>query len=359
MDVPRETQHQARIAGDLSPTARPGLQGFEPDERVNRDRVPGWEYASARFCLEPRRTAGDAAARAACSGCSRAPAAATDGYGSRRGCLFLNNRYHDPALGTFISVDPLVGATGEAYIYASGNPTTLSDPLGLCSVSHHDGETCADAVERARGGGTGASPSKPPTASRTQLEQADNISWWANCDEQGGVTFTGACTAADKLRSGTPLDELGPYLVGFDPAALLFLEDQYDALFALLNAGAAAAFEATGALPDYFVLDVEAILSTGFLAGVGGGGLVVITRSGTVFAGPQLNLGTGGVSIAGRAGYLIQPGPFWAASDGQDVDSAIAGWSFSGSVTNWPGYSRSVVIGLNGDTVPTGLSGAV
>ncbi len=46
--------------------------------------------------------------------------------------MFLNNRYHDPTLGTFISVDPLVRMTGEPYIYASGNPTTLSDPTGLC-----------------------------------------------------------------------------------------------------------------------------------------------------------------------------------------------------------------------------------
>jgi hypothetical protein len=40
----------------------------------------------------------------------------------------VNNRYHDPTLGTFISVDPLVGTTGEPFIYASGNPTTVSDP---------------------------------------------------------------------------------------------------------------------------------------------------------------------------------------------------------------------------------------
>jgi hypothetical protein len=31
----------------------------------------------------------------------------------RRSSLFLNNRYHDPTLGTFISVDPLVQITGE------------------------------------------------------------------------------------------------------------------------------------------------------------------------------------------------------------------------------------------------------
>ena len=47
------------------------------------------------------------------------------------GLVYLNNRYHDPTLGTFISVDPLVVQTDEAYIYASGNPVTWSDPTGL------------------------------------------------------------------------------------------------------------------------------------------------------------------------------------------------------------------------------------
>lgn len=51
------------------------------------------------------------------------------------GLVYLNNRYHDPQLGVFISVDPLVSSTGEPYIYASGNPTTHSDPTGRCGPS--------------------------------------------------------------------------------------------------------------------------------------------------------------------------------------------------------------------------------
>lgn len=35
---------------------------------------------------------------------SRVPAATTDGFDMRRGLLFLNNRYHDPTLGAFVSV---------------------------------------------------------------------------------------------------------------------------------------------------------------------------------------------------------------------------------------------------------------
>ena len=47
------------------------------------------------------------------------------------GLNYLNNRYYDPTIGVFLSVDPLVGKTGQPYLYANGNPTTLSDPSGL------------------------------------------------------------------------------------------------------------------------------------------------------------------------------------------------------------------------------------
>jgi RHS repeat-associated protein len=48
------------------------------------------------------------------------------------GLDYLNNRYHDPTLGRFISVDSLVSVTGSAYGYGNNNPTTYSDPTGLC-----------------------------------------------------------------------------------------------------------------------------------------------------------------------------------------------------------------------------------
>jgi RHS repeat-associated protein len=48
------------------------------------------------------------------------------------GLDYLNNRYHDPTLGNFISVDPLVAVTRSAYAYGSNNPISRSDPSGLC-----------------------------------------------------------------------------------------------------------------------------------------------------------------------------------------------------------------------------------
>jgi RHS repeat-associated protein len=51
---------------------------------------------------------------------------------------FLDNRYYDPDLGTFTTVDPLVDTTSTPFLYAAGNPTTLSDPSRLSP-----GDACA------------------------------------------------------------------------------------------------------------------------------------------------------------------------------------------------------------------------
>ena len=47
------------------------------------------------------------------------------------GLTHLDHRDYDPTTGTFITIDPLIATTGEPYQYATGNPTTLSDPNGL------------------------------------------------------------------------------------------------------------------------------------------------------------------------------------------------------------------------------------
>lgn len=49
------------------------------------------------------------------------------------GLIYLRYRYLDPAVGQFISVDPLVGSTLDPYGYADGNLLQMTDPLGLFS----------------------------------------------------------------------------------------------------------------------------------------------------------------------------------------------------------------------------------
>ena len=61
------------------------------------------------------------------------------------GLTYLNNRYYDPAIAAFVSVDPLVGKTGQPYLYGAGSPATFSDPSGLDPGWAHDSDPCNDA----------------------------------------------------------------------------------------------------------------------------------------------------------------------------------------------------------------------
>jgi RHS repeat-associated protein len=47
------------------------------------------------------------------------------------GFLYLRARYYDPASQQFLTVDPLLAATEQAYTYAGGSPTNATDPAGL------------------------------------------------------------------------------------------------------------------------------------------------------------------------------------------------------------------------------------
>ncbi len=53
------------------------------------------------------------------------------GYTDSDGLVYLLNRYYEPATGQFLSVDPQLSQTLQAYAYADDNPVSLSDPTGL------------------------------------------------------------------------------------------------------------------------------------------------------------------------------------------------------------------------------------
>ncbi|MFF7980191.1 RHS repeat-associated core domain-containing protein [Streptomyces sp. NPDC007901] len=48
------------------------------------------------------------------------------------GLVYLRARYYDPATAQFLTVDPEVDNTLEAYVYVAGNPLNLADLTGLC-----------------------------------------------------------------------------------------------------------------------------------------------------------------------------------------------------------------------------------
>jgi RHS repeat-associated protein len=48
------------------------------------------------------------------------------------GLYYLRARYYDPATAQFLTVDPLLAATAQAYAYAAGSPLNATDPRGDC-----------------------------------------------------------------------------------------------------------------------------------------------------------------------------------------------------------------------------------
>ena len=54
-------------------------------------------------------------------------------YDAGAGTYNMRARHYDPRTGRFLSVDPLVEQTVQAYIYADNNPTNAVDPSGLYS----------------------------------------------------------------------------------------------------------------------------------------------------------------------------------------------------------------------------------
>lgn len=54
-------------------------------------------------------------------------------YADRSGLIYLRARYYDPSTAQFITLDPLVDATRDAYGYADGNPLNRIDPSGTCA----------------------------------------------------------------------------------------------------------------------------------------------------------------------------------------------------------------------------------
>jgi RHS repeat-associated protein len=67
------------------------------------------------------------------------------------GLIYLRNRVYDPATAQFLTVDPLVGITGEPYSFAFDNPVNLVDPSGLEAIPFpvagpQDLGACADPI---------------------------------------------------------------------------------------------------------------------------------------------------------------------------------------------------------------------
>ena len=70
---------------------------------------------------------------------STTPFGFAGGYTDPDGLIYLINRYYNPAIGQFISVDPDVSQTQQPYEYSAGDPVDSSDPDGTRPCSPGSG----------------------------------------------------------------------------------------------------------------------------------------------------------------------------------------------------------------------------
>jgi RHS repeat-associated protein len=67
-----------------------------------------------------------------CGTCSiSTPFGFEGGYTDATGLVYLIGRYYDSATEQFLSLDPLVGVSGQPYAFTGGDPVNGSDPSGL------------------------------------------------------------------------------------------------------------------------------------------------------------------------------------------------------------------------------------
>ena len=169
--------------------------------------LAAWKHASARFGSPAPRSG--SVRRGRMVRCRRSRVlASTTWVPDRVGCsVFLNNRYYDPTLGAFTSVDPLVGKTGTPYLYGNGNPSTLSDPTGLAACSDDNQcpwsswlESCAQEC------GYHYDPPKP--LSREEIE-ALYLSSTVEFTPQSPTRQLSEATAEQILEQGQDLSKAG------------------------------------------------------------------------------------------------------------------------------------------------------
>lgn len=113
-----------------------------------------------------------------CEGAATTPLGYDGQYtSSDTGLVYLRNRVYDPATAQFLTVDPLVGITGEPYSFAFDNPVNLVDPSGLEAIPFpvagpQDLSACADPITIAICGAGGVYT--PPKNSTTPSPAKQN-----------------------------------------------------------------------------------------------------------------------------------------------------------------------------------------
>lgn len=107
---------------------------------------------------------------------------------SESGLQYLRSRYYDPNTQQFLTVDPLVGATGQPYAYGAGSPVNSVDPTGQWTILDD-----LSAITLAAAGGAGYSVV-------TQLVTTGSVDWG-----QVGIDAVAGATGAEVALYAGPV----------------------------------------------------------------------------------------------------------------------------------------------------------
>ncbi|MDP4509370.1 RHS repeat-associated core domain-containing protein [Nonomuraea turcica] len=114
-----------------------------------------------------------------------------DGTNDPNGLTHIGAREYDPALGAFISVDPIIDVNDpqqmHGFAYSNNNPVTMADPTGL--------RACADDV--CGSGGGGAAPVPVTQGSADRYADKAGLNW---CDSACARKRIETSRAADAQR---------------------------------------------------------------------------------------------------------------------------------------------------------------
>lgn len=134
------------------------------------------------------------------SGTETTPLGYAGQLANQSGLQYLRARVYDPGTGQFLTRDPLVGVTGEPYGYASNNPTSGSDPTGLCNWKPWEGDFWTE------GNCLSENALNPITYYEREIEALEaGCSYWESV--QYGIQGAGVL-ALDVLLLGAPVADV-------------------------------------------------------------------------------------------------------------------------------------------------------
>jgi RHS repeat-associated protein len=221
------------------------------------------------------------------------------------GLFYLRARYYDPVTDQFVSLDPMLASTRNAFGYVADNPLNSTDPTGMANA-------CAE-------GGCGGICA--PFSQCTQPGTAYDGQPWAVANDVVGAFF-GACgeagNAFSRAASGFARDLRGGGSVGarwLRPAARLSRAFEDVPGIGIASIGASVVL---GALAGESPEEIFGATAGGFIGGIFGAALI------------------GGAGCA--VGVLTGPAEPFVCGGSLLVGAAIGGY-FGGLAGGWLGRS--------------------